>query len=142
MLPWKPHTSQVASYLSARRPRQSDVAQFQLQWRNLCCNPFNKPHHFSRKKSQLGVVTVPAILPGEICDSFGKQLAAESERQSLPQGHSDSFPESPTDEMSVHPLAALAVANEHLPSGKHLSPVQEKLLSKLYRSQSVNPLQQ
>jgi len=32
MLPWKPHTSQVASYLSARRPLQSDMAQFQLQY--------------------------------------------------------------------------------------------------------------
>ena len=125
MLPWKPHTSQVASYLSARRPLQSDMAQFQLQWRNLCCNPFNKPNHFIRKKNQLRVVTkricekVPSILPGEkICDSCRKQLAAESEWQSLPQGHSDSFPESdvvsPTDEMFGHPLATLAVANEHL----------------------------
>jgi len=44
--------------------------------------------------------------------------SAESERQSLPQGHSHSFPESdvvsPTDEMFGHPLATLAVANEHL----------------------------
>ena len=43
--------------LLAKKPRQSDVAQFQLQWRNLCCNPFNKPHHFIRKKNQLMVVT-------------------------------------------------------------------------------------
>ena len=44
--------------------------------------------------------------------------SAESERQSLSQGHSHSFPESdvvsPTDEMFGHPLATLAVANEHL----------------------------
>jgi len=62
---------------------------------------------------------VPSTLPGEkICDSCRKQLAAESERQSLPQGHSDSSPESdvvpPTDEMFGHPLATLTVANEHL----------------------------
>ena len=61
---------------------------------------------------------VPSILPWEMCDSCRKQLAAESERQSLPQGHSDSFPKSdvvpPTDEMFGHPLATLAVANEHL----------------------------
>jgi len=56
------------SYLSARKPLQSDMAQFQPQWRNLCCNPFNKPHHFIRKKSQLMVITermcekVPSIL--------------------------------------------------------------------------------
>ena len=54
----------------------------------------------------------------KICDSCRKQLAAESQYQSLPQGHSDSFPESdvvcPTDEMFGHPLATLAVANEHL----------------------------
>jgi len=62
---------------------------------------------------------VPSILPGEkICDSCRKQQAAESEQQSLPQGHSGSFPESdvvpPTDEMFGHPLATLTVANEHL----------------------------
>jgi len=90
MLPKKPHTSQVASYLSAR-------PQFQPQWQNLCCNPFNKPDNFIRKKSELGVITkvmcekVPAISHEEICDSFRKQLAAESEQQSLPQGHSQ-FP--------------------------------------------------
>jgi len=44
----------------------------------------------------------------KFCDSCRKQLAAESERQSLPQGHSDtaSFPESdvvsPTDDMFGH----------------------------------------
>jgi len=63
--------------------------------------PINKPHHFIRKKNHLRVLAkglcekVPSILPGEkISDSCRKQLAAESERQSLPQGHSDSFPES------------------------------------------------
>ena len=34
---------------------------------------------------------------------------------------------SPTDEMFGHPLATLAVANEHLDAiGEHLSPVQTK----------------
>ena len=92
MLQWKPHTSQVASHLSARRPLQSDMARFQSQWWNLCCNPFNKPHHFIRKKSQLVTKRmcekVPSFLPGEICDSCRKKLAAESEWQSLPQEHS------------------------------------------------------
>ena len=131
----------LATYLSAGRPLQSDMAQSQLQWRNLCCNPFNKPNH-SRKKNQLRVVTkricekVPSILPGEkICDSCRKHLVAESEWQSLPQGHSDSFPlsdvVSPTDEMFGHPLATLAVANEiWMPSGKHLSPVQTRVVER------------
>jgi len=62
---------------------------------------------------------VPSILHGEkICDSCRKQLAAESERHSLPEERSESFPESdvvfPTDEMFGHPLATLAVANGHL----------------------------
>jgi len=46
--------------ISARRPLQSDMAQFQLQWRNLCCNPFNKPYHFIRK-NQLRVVTKECV---------------------------------------------------------------------------------
>ena len=157
MSPWKPHISQVATYLSAGRPLQSDMAQFQPQpqWWNLCSNPFSKSHHFIKKKSRLRVVTkrmrekVPPILPGEmICDSCRKQLAAESEWQSLPQGHSDIFPESdvvsPTDEMFGHPLATLAVANEHLDAiGEtplaHL--FRQELWSERYRRQKLESLQ-
>ena len=134
----------VASSLS-KKTCQSDMAQFQPQWRNLCCNPFNKPHHFTRKKSRLRVVTermrekVPSILPGEICDSCRKQLAAESEQRSLPQEPSDSSPESdvvsPTDETFGHPLATLAVANKHLDAIGETPLTKRKLRSKRYRRQ-------
>jgi len=115
---------------------------FNLSGEIYASTPSHKPHHFIRKKSQLRVVTkrmcekVPSILPAEICDCWRKQLAAESERQSLSQGHSESFPESGvvslTDEMFGHPLATLAVANEHLDAiGKHLSPVQTKAVERM-----------
>ena len=51
------------------------------RWRNICCNPFNKPNHFIRKKNQLRFVTKwmcekASILPGErICDDCRKNLA-------------------------------------------------------------------
>ena len=133
---------------SQQEDLQSDMTQFQPQWRNLCCNPFNKPHHFIRKKSQRRVVTdrmcekVPSISPGEkICDSCRKQLAAESEQQSLPQEQSDSSPESdvvsPTDEMFGHPLATLAVANEHLDTIGETPLTKRKLRSKRYRRQKL-----
>ena len=120
------------------------MAQFQPQWRNLCCNPFNRPHHLIRKKSQLRIVTkrmcekVPSILPGEkICDSCRKELAAKSEQQSLPQEQSDSSPESdvvsPSDEMLDHPLATLAAANKHLDAIGETPLTKRKLQSIQYR---------
>ena len=64
------------------------MAHSQSQWQNICCNPFNKPSHFIRRKNQLRLVTkwmcekAPSILPGEkICDDCRKKLAVTS----LPQ---------------------------------------------------------
>lgn len=56
------------------------------QWRNSCCNPFNKVKHSVRDKSQLRTVTksicekFPSILLGDkICDSCRKNLSTVSE---------------------------------------------------------------
>ena len=111
------------------------MAQFQPQWQLKCCNPFNKPYHLVRKKNQLRIVTkkfsekLPSLLPGDkICDVCRKQVVAESQRQSLPQEHSNSPSESDVehsnspsesdvvsaDEEYDYPLAIQAVANEYL----------------------------
>ena len=56
------------------------------QWRNSCCNPFNKVKHSVRDKSRLRTFTkcicemFPSILPGDkICDSCRKKLSTVSE---------------------------------------------------------------
>ncbi len=57
------------------------------QWRNSCCNPFDKVHHNVRNKAQLRTVTKAMckkfplrILPGEmICHTCRKQAMIESE---------------------------------------------------------------
>ena len=68
------------------------------EWRQSCCNPFNKVHHTVRKKSQLRVVTkkmckkVPSILPGEkICHTCRKQVSAVSEPTEQEQSQSRPF---------------------------------------------------
>ena len=55
------------------------------EWRQSCCNPFNKVHHTVRKKSLLRAVTkqmcnkVPSMLPGEkICHTCRKKVSAMS----------------------------------------------------------------
>ena len=56
------------------------------EWRQSCCNPFNKVHHTVRKKTQLRAVTkqmckkVPSMLLGEkICHTCRKQMSGMSE---------------------------------------------------------------
>ncbi len=56
------------------------------QWRNSCCNPFNKLKHSVRDKTQLRTVTkricekFPSILPGDkICDSCRKKVSTVNE---------------------------------------------------------------
>ena len=65
------------------------------EWRQSCCNPFNKVHHTVRKKSQLRAVTkqmckkVPSMLPGEkICR---KQVSGMSEPTESEKSQSRSF---------------------------------------------------
>ena len=135
--------------ISQQEDLQSDMSQFQLQWQNICCNPFNKPNHFITKKNQLRVVTkricekVPSILPGEkICDSCRKQLAAESERQSLPK---DILTVSQSLMWCLPLIKCLGIANEHLDAvGEtplaHL--FRQELWSKRYRRQKLESLQQ
>ena len=127
------------------------MAQHQPQWRNLCCNPFNKPHHIIRNKSQLRVVTkamcekFPSILRGEkICDACRKQLAKVStprKQVSPPPEQSDISPESDvessSDEVFDDPKATLTVANEYLDAIGETPLTKRKLRSKQYRRQKV-----
>ena len=56
----------------------------QVQWMNICCNPFNKVGHSSKKKNLRPVLPwmiekFPFLVPeAKICDSCRKQLAVES----------------------------------------------------------------
>ena len=56
----------------------------QVQWMNICCNPFNKVGHSSKKKNLRPVLpwmieNFPFLVPeAKICDSCRKQLAVES----------------------------------------------------------------
>ena len=68
------------------------------EWRQSCCNPFNKVRHTVREKSQLRAVTkkmckkVPSILPGEkICHTCRKQVSDISEHAEPDQSNSRSF---------------------------------------------------
>ena len=68
------------------------------EWRQSCCNPFNKVHHTVRKKSQLRAVTkqmckkVPSMLPGEkICHTCRKQVSGMSEPTESEKSQSRSF---------------------------------------------------
>ena len=84
------------------------------EWRNYCCNPFNKVKHNVRKKSQLRTVTksirqkFPSILPGDkVCHSCRKKLTTMRE---VPQEHaeellqhSDSLPETDPSSESTLP---------------------------------------
>ena len=56
----------------------------QVQWMNICCNPFNKVGHSSKKKNLRPVLPwmiekFPFLVPeAKICDSCRKQLTVES----------------------------------------------------------------
>jgi len=53
----------------------------QVQWMNVCCNPFNKTGHSSKKKNLRPVLPwmlekIPSLVPGaKVCDSCRKELA-------------------------------------------------------------------
>ena len=52
----------------------------QVQWSNVCCNPFNKPGHYSMKKNLRPVLpwmieVIPSVKAGgKICDGCRKEL--------------------------------------------------------------------
>ena len=80
-------------------------------WPNTCCNPFEKPNHFIRKKSQLRNVTqwmcdkASSISPGQkICDSCRKQLT----KISLPEP-CDTEPESQSE---IECTGTISLCNE------------------------------
>ena len=56
----------------------------QVQWANVCCNPFNKPGHSYKKKNLRPILPwmlekFPSLTQGgKICDRCRKQLAVES----------------------------------------------------------------
>ena len=81
------------------------MAKFVPDWKNSCCNPFNKAKHSVKKRAMLRTVSksvcekFPSILPGDkICDNCRKQLATVSEIQ---QKHEEQPTELEVSQLSV-----------------------------------------
>ena len=81
----------------------------QVSWRNVCCNPFNKPGHYSMKKNLRPVLSwMIDVLPsvkadGKICDSCRKQLTLLIVKPSSLDNASVSTNEEPLDESCDNP---------------------------------------
>lgn len=130
------------------------MAHFPPQWKNICCNPFNRPSHFIRKKNQLRQVTkkvcekFPSILPGEkICDDCRKKVAKFSPpKPSEPSEPSDNSSESdrivsPSGEVfQVDTCESLLVVNQYLDTTGETPITKRKLQSKKYSKQKVEKI--
>jgi len=125
VLPWKPHTSQVAGYLSARRPFQLDMAQFQLQCEICAATPSTNLSSSLGRRISLGLLLkesvrkFPQFYLGRSVILAGNnyQLKVSDKvylKDILTVSQSLMHVVSLTNEMFGHPLATLAVTNEHL----------------------------
>ena len=119
------------------------------RWKNICCNPFDRPSHFIRKKSQLRQVTkkmcelFPSIMPGDkICDDCRKKVA----KYSPPQPPSDSSSESdrtalpPIEMLQVDTCESLRLVNQYLDTVGETPITKRKLQSKKYSKQKVGKI--
>ena len=77
--------------------QRSKMAKLLPEWKNSCCNPFNKVKHNVKRRTMLRTVPksvcekFPSILPGDkICDNCRKQLAVMNETA---QKHTEQPPE-------------------------------------------------
>ena len=81
----------------------------QVPWRNVCCNPFNKPGHYSMKKNLRPVLSwMIDVLPsvkadGKVCDSYRKELTLLIVKPSSLDNTSVSTNEEPLDESCDNP---------------------------------------
>lgn len=124
------------------------MAQSHSQWKNICCNPFNRPNHFVRKKNQLRLVTkwmcekTPSILPGDkICDSCRKKLTTASPPKpsdsSASASESDGALSPPDEELQVDTGQSLMMVNQCLDTIGETPLTKRKLQYKKYSKQKV-----
>ena len=80
-----------------------------VSWRNVCCNPFNKPGHYSMKKNLRPVLSwMIDVLPSvkaddKVCDSCRKQLTLLIVKPSSLDNTFVSTNEEPLDESCDNP---------------------------------------
>lgn len=105
------------------------------QWRNSCCNPFNKVKHSVRDKSRLRIVSksirerFPSILPGDkVCDSCRLKISAmmtqipQDQVELLDQSSAPQEPQELLDQSSSYLDVSEA---DHSPQPTSPSPVKQ-----------------
>ncbi len=138
------------------------MAHSPSQWKVFCCNPFNRPSHFVRKKNLLRQVTkkmcekFPSILPGQkICDDCRKKVvkyspprsSSESDRTVSPPGEVPLPPDSSSEsDRTVSPRSKVLQAdtcefvNQYLDTIGETPITKRKLRGKKYSKQKVEKI--
>ena len=115
----------------------------QCQWKNTCCNPFQKANHSTKRKNLRPVTKwmcqkVPSIIEGsKICDSCRKELAKynpdlkDSELTPISPPCSDEVP-------YTNPSTSMSLLNQYLHDTGETPITKTKMRSKKYSKQKVD----
>ena len=111
-----------------------------VMWTNVCCNPFNKAAHFSKKKTlrpvqPWAIEKIPTLTQrGKICDSCRKEIAVYTAPNVLDGSFDDS------DSSYSSQQANLESLNECLQAIGETPVVKKKLVHKSYSKQKINKI--